>query len=113
MSSLTPASLVNSVRQEAQPLLGTAEDYNPLLDLIGDSPLVLLGEASHSTHEFDRARADITRRLIGKGFNAVAVEAEWPNAYWVNRYIQGVNDDTTSVEALADFKNKIPSIIPS
>ncbi len=105
MASLTPASLVNSVRQEAQPLLGTAEDYNPLLDLIGDSPIVLLGEASHGTHEFYRARADITRRLIQeKGFNAVAVEADWPDAYRVNRYVQGVSDDATSVEALADFK---------
>ena len=60
MVSLTPASLVNSVRQEAQPLTGKAEDYNPLLDMIGDSPIVLLGEASHGTHEFYRARADIT-----------------------------------------------------
>jgi erythromycin esterase-like protein len=105
MASLTPASLVNSIRQEAQPLLGTAEDYNSLLDLIGDSPIILLGEASHGTHEFYRARADITRRLIQeKGFNAVAVEADWPDAYRVNRYVQGVSDDATSVEALADFK---------
>jgi erythromycin esterase-like protein len=105
MVSLTPASLVNSVRQEAQPLLGTAEDYNPLLDLIGDSPIVLLGEASHGTHEFYRVRADITRQLIQeKGFNAVAVETDWPDAYRVNRYVQGVSDDATSVEALADFK---------
>jgi erythromycin esterase-like protein len=81
MVSLTPASLVNSVRQEAQPLTGKAEDYNPLLDMIGDSPIVLLGEASHGTHEFYRARADITRRLIQeKGFSAVAVEADWPDA---------------------------------
>jgi erythromycin esterase-like protein len=108
MDSLTPASLVNSIRQEARPLLGMAEDYNPLLDLIGDSPIVLLGEASYGTHESYRARADITRRLIGKGFNAVAVEADWPHAYRVNRYVQGVNDDTTSVEALADPKKKIP-----
>jgi erythromycin esterase-like protein len=105
MVSLTPASLVNSVRQEAQPLTGKAEDYSPLLDMIGDSPIVLLGEASHGTHEFYRARADITRRLIQeKGFNAVVVEADWPDAYRVNCYVQGVSDDSTSVEVLVDFK---------
>src|SRR5918999_2726374 len=105
MVLLTPASLVNSIRQEAQPLTGAAEDYDPLLDMIGDSPIVLLGEASHGTHEFYRARADITRRLIQeKGFNAVAVEADWPDAYRVNRFVRGAGDDDRAVEALGDFR---------
>jgi len=50
------------------------------------------------------ARAQITQRLIQeKGFTAVAVEADWPDAYRVNRYVRGVSDDTESVEALASF----------
>jgi hypothetical protein len=55
---------------------------------------VLLGEASHGTHEFYRERAEITKRLIEeKGFTAVAVEADWPDAYRVNRYVRGAGDD--------------------
>ena len=55
------------------------------MKMIGDSPLVLIGEATHGTHEFYRERAQITKRLIKeKGFTAVAVEADWPDAYRVN-----------------------------
>ena len=55
---------------------------------------MLLGEASHGTHEFYRERAEITRRLIReKGFTAVAVEADWPDAYRVNRYRAGRGSD--------------------
>ena len=58
--------------------------------LVGDARFVLLGEASHGTHEFYRERARITRRLIEEqGFTAVAVEADWPDAYRVNRYVRG------------------------
>jgi erythromycin esterase-like protein len=57
------------------------------MELIGESRFVLLGEASHGTHEFYRERARITQRLIKeKGFTAVAAEADWPDAYRVNRY---------------------------
>jgi erythromycin esterase-like protein len=68
------------------PLVGAEEDFAPLLALIGDARLVLIGEASHGTHEFYRIRAEITKRLIrAKGFTAVAGEAHWPDAYRVNR----------------------------
>ena len=68
--------LLDTVRQAAHPLTGSAADYDPLLDLVGGARFVLLGEASHGTHEFYRARAEITRRLIReKGFTAVAAEA--------------------------------------
>ena len=64
------------------------------MDLIGDARFVLIGEASHGTHEFYRERAEITKRLIEeKGFTAVAVEADWPDAYRVNRYVRGESDD--------------------
>src|SRR5437016_5782842 len=63
-----------AVRAAARRLTGGAEDYDPLMDLIGDTRLVLLGKASHGTYEFYHERARITRRLIEeKGFTAVAV----------------------------------------
>jgi erythromycin esterase-like protein len=97
------------MRDAAHPLTGATEDYASLMDLIGDARHVLLGEASHGTHEFYRERAQITKRLIQeKGFTAVAVEADWPDAYRVNRYVRGFSDDRESVDALADFK-RFPS----
>ncbi len=99
------ARLLEAVRREARPLGGGPTDYDPLLDLIGDAPLVLLGEGSHGTHEFYRERARITRRLIEeKGFNAVAIEGDWPDAYRVNRYVQGAADDADAEEALQGFR---------
>ena len=66
---------------------------------------MLIGEASHGTHEFYRIRAEITKRLIvEKGFSAVAVEADWPDAYRVNRYVRGTSDDADAAEALAGFR---------
>lgn len=86
------------------PLTGAPTDYDPLLAFVDKARFVLLGEASHGTHEFYRARAQITQRLIQEqGFTAVAVEADWPDAYRVNRYVRGSSDDTESVEALAQF----------
>ena len=97
--------LVDRVRSNARPLLGAVNDYDPLLDLIGDARFVLIGEASHGTHEFYRERAQITKRLIvEKGFNAIAVEADWPDAYRVNRYVSGRSDDAEAIDALAGFK---------
>ncbi|MFL5656577.1 MAG: erythromycin esterase family protein [Ktedonobacteraceae bacterium] len=105
MANTTLTVITNAIREVAHLLPGTATDYNPLMELIGDARLVLLGEASHGTHEFYQARADITKRLITeKGFTAVAVEADWPDAYRVNRYVRGLNDDATGREALAGFK---------
>jgi erythromycin esterase-like protein len=76
-----------------------------LVDLIGDARLVLLGEASHGTREFYRERTRITQRLLTeKGFTAVAVEADWPDAYRVNRYVRGVGTDTNGNAALAGFQ---------
>lgn len=89
----------------AYPVSSSLEDYDPLLDLIGDARLVLLGEASHGTHEFYRVRAAITERLIAeKGFRAVAVEADWPDAYRINRYVRARSQDGEAVDALGDFQ---------
>ncbi|MGH9879814.1 MAG: erythromycin esterase family protein [Pyrinomonadaceae bacterium] len=105
MLNETTVLLSDIVREAAHPLIGKMEDYDPLMKLIGAEPLVLIGEASHGTHEFYRERAQITKRLIKeKGFTAVAVEADWPDAYRVNRYVRGVSSDADAVEALSGFK---------
>jgi erythromycin esterase-like protein/predicted phosphoribosyltransferase len=101
----TDVALLEAVRNAAHPLTGSAGDYDPLMELIGDARFVLLGEASHGTHEFYRERAQITKRLIEeKDFTAVAVEADWPDAYRVNRYVRGAGADVDAEEALSDFR---------
>src|SRR4030081_2584269 len=103
--SRTDTALIDALRAAAYPLAGNARDYDPLMERIGEARFALLGEASHGTHEFYQERAEITKRLIAeKNFTAVAVEAEWPDAYRVNRYIRSVSDDVDAVEALADFR---------
>jgi erythromycin esterase-like protein len=87
------------------PILGQPNDYDGLLELVGGRRVVLIGEATHGTHEFYRERARVTRRLIDElGFNAVAVEADWPDAYRVNRYVMGLSDDADADTALSDFR---------
>lgn len=86
------------------PLDGSDRDFDALLDLIGDSSFVLLGEATHGTHEFYRARARITKRLLAeRGFAGVCIEGDWPDAYRVNRYVRGSDDDAEAVESLGGF----------
>nr|WP_255745695.1 erythromycin esterase family protein [Lysobacter sp. CFH 32150] len=93
------------IARHALALNGTSADYDPLLARIGDATLVLIGEASHGTHEFYRIRAEITQRLIvEKGFTAVAVEADWPDAYRVNRHVRGEGDDRDANGALSGFR---------
>lgn len=76
-----------------------------LEELIGDARVVLIGESSHGTREFYEARAEITRWLIEeKGFCAVAAEADWPDAYRVNRYVRGLGADGSAEEALSGFE---------
>ena len=99
---MTEAELV---REVAQPFTGSANDYDVLLDLIGDSRIVLLGEASHGTHEFYFERAAITKRLIAeKGFTLLAIEADWPDASRAHRYVRGTSADANANEALSGFR---------
>jgi len=105
MPSITETALTEAIRERAHRLTGTADDYDRLLDLVGDARFVLLGEASHGTHEFYRERAEITKRLIAEhGFAAVAVEADWPDAARVNRYVRGAGADVDGMDALGDFR---------
>jgi erythromycin esterase-like protein len=100
-----PAKDLDAIRATAEPLTGALGDYDRLLDQIGEARFVLIGEASHGTHEFYRERALLTRRLIEeRGFTAVAVEADWPAAYRIDRYVRGISDDPDAVTALGDFE---------
>ena len=99
------AGLAQLLTRAARPLTGAEHDFAPLLKRIGDARFVLIGEASHGTHEFYRLRAQLTRRLIeDKGFSAVAVEGDWPDAYRVNRYVRGLGSDAEPVAALGSFQ---------
>ncbi|WP_208458056.1 erythromycin esterase family protein [Vreelandella sedimenti] len=74
---------------EALPSLQKEDAFGAHFDRFGDAKIVLLGEASHGTSEFYRARAAITRRLIEQhNFNIVAVEADWPDASYIDRHIR-------------------------
>src|SRR5688572_8702358 len=86
--------------------LGRPSDaVEQVVSRIGDQRFVLIGESSHGTHEFYDVRAEVTRRLIEeKGFTAVVAEADWPDAYRVNRYVRGLNDDADADDALSGFK---------
>ena len=98
-------SLADVISQKAEALVGAPNDFDSLIDLVGDARFVLIGEASHGTHEFYRIRAQITKVLISqRGFNAVAVEADWPDAYRVNRFVRGASKDNDSVDALSGFQ---------
>ncbi|MFG1925870.1 erythromycin esterase family protein [Cryptosporangium sp. NPDC048952] len=82
--------------------LRDAHDLDPLLDRVGDARVVMLGEASHGTHDFYCWRADLTRRLIEeRGFSFVAVEGDWPDCDRVDRAVRG---SASPREALAAFE---------
>ncbi|MDQ3973007.1 MAG: erythromycin esterase family protein [Actinomycetota bacterium] len=88
----------------ASPLRGP-DNLDPLLERIGDARYVLLGEASHGTHEYYRWRAEVTKRLVGeRGFSFVAVEGDWPDCFQVNTWVRGLDGDGRNAEqVLAGF----------
>jgi erythromycin esterase-like protein len=100
---MTPddAALASAIADRATPLTGEPRDYDALIAAAGRVQLVLLGGATKGTHEILHARAEITKRLIAeKGYAAVAVEAGWPDAWRVNRFVRGRSRDADS---LGDF----------
>jgi erythromycin esterase-like protein len=95
---------VAAIAAAVHPLTGAAEDYDALIDRIGDADLVLLGEPSHGSHEVYEERATITRRLIEEeGFAGLVIEGDWPDAWRVDRYVRGIGPDRSAAEALAGF----------
>jgi erythromycin esterase-like protein len=108
-ASFDQHEMVSAIKQGAYPLHNKL-DLQPLFDRIGDSRIVMLGEASHGTHEYYTWRAHITKRLIEeKGFNFIAVEGDWPDCYQLNRYIKGCHDKImTAFDVLQAF-NRWPT----
>jgi erythromycin esterase-like protein len=105
MTRINTDSLSAIIRENAYEIQGHPDDYDPLMDLVGDAQIVLLGEATHGTREFYHERAVITRRLIAEyDFNAVAIEGDWPDAYRVNQYVKGDTENISAAQALDGFK---------
>lgn len=86
------------------PLSGTASDSDRLLAEIASARIVSIGDGTHGTHEFYRERSELTKQLIARhGVTAVCIEGDWPDAYRVNRFVRGANEDSEAVDALAGF----------
>jgi erythromycin esterase-like protein len=99
------STLIKTIQEKAVRLNGAADAADEILSLVGEARFVLIGEASHGTHEFYECRAAITKRLIAeKGFSAVAVEADFPDAYRVNRFVRGIGADKEAERALGNFQ---------
>jgi erythromycin esterase-like protein len=97
-------SALEAVRRAALWFEPSADGFGRLLETLSGAAVVLIGEASHGTHEFYRARAELTKALVARhGFNIVAVEADWPDAYRVNRWVRHASGDPDAQHALADF----------
>ena len=79
--------------------LYNSKDLDPFMEDIGERSVVMLGEASHGTHEFYTWRTAISKRLIEeKGFNFIAVEGDWPDCYKINRFVKGYKDAGDHIE---------------
>src|SRR3954465_12237193 len=92
------------IGEDAHPA-SSATDYDQLVELAGDAQFVLIGEASHGTHDFYATRAELTRRLIAeKGFRIIALEADWPDTLRVHRYVTGRTEERNADAALSDFR---------
>jgi erythromycin esterase-like protein/predicted phosphoribosyltransferase len=98
----TAAEMIDRTAVDAP---GGLPPWEALDEIIGEARIVLIGESSHGTHEFYEARAEITKWLIEeKGFAGVAAEADWPDAYRVNRYVHGRGTDGSADAALSGFE---------
>ena len=108
MVSIPVGESPEAIARIARPIHGEAE-LDQLLDLVGTARIVLIGEASHGTHEFYDLRASLTRKLIAdRGFAGVAIEGDWPDALRVDRYVRRAGDDESADDALSGFE-RFPS----
>lgn len=105
MQSYSDTHTLELITKHAVPVSDGTIPRSVLKDLIGPADVVLLGEATHGTHEFYLIRCEITKRLITDfGFNAVAIEGDWPDAYRVNRYVREEGGDLDAADALRGFE---------
>ena len=101
--------LIEQLQRAALPLTGSPDDFTTLLARVRDAKVVLIGEASHGTHEFYRVRQEITKRLILEaGFTAVAAEADWPSGFRVDQYVRGVADAAPDATSALDGFRRFP-----
>ena len=98
-------SIPEMISDEAEPFSDiNSADMDPLMERIGNAKVVLLGEATHGTSEFYKMRSRITQSLIEeKGFNIVAVEADWPDAAHVDRFVRNTNIDLPTKAPFTKF----------
>ncbi|WEG10826.1 erythromycin esterase family protein [Pullulanibacillus sp. KACC 23026] len=107
--TITKETVIHRIKERALPLDQTNR-YDPLMERILDSKLVLLGEASHGTSEYYTHRAEITKRLIQeKDFRFIAVEGDWPACYKVNQYIKGLADTPDSAKQVLESFDHWPT----
>jgi erythromycin esterase-like protein len=96
--------------QENSYFLNNAKDLDPLLDRIGRAHHVLLGEATHGTHEYYTWRTVITKRLVQeKGFSFIAVEGDWPDCYKINRFVKGLDDQEKKAKDILKTFDRWPT----
>ncbi len=101
--------IVSAIKQWSYTLHSKA-DLQPLYDRIGNARIVMLGEASHGTHEYYTWRTHVSKKLIEeKGFNCIAVEGDWPDCYQLNRYVKGYDVENKSVFNLLHTFNRWPT----
>ena len=99
------ADSIRIIKENLQPISGEKKDYDSLIKLAKDARFVLIGESTHGTKEFYHIRAEITKRLIEEeGFCAVAIEGDWSDAYYVNRYVNHTNHNGGASHALSKFE---------
>lgn len=98
-------SLELKILRAAMQGIESARDLTPLVSSAAEAQIVLIGEASHGTHEFYETRAQLTRQLIENGgFRIVSLEADWPDTLRVHRYVTGRTKERDAAEALGDFR---------
>ncbi|MBS1914742.1 MAG: erythromycin esterase family protein [Bacteroidetes bacterium] len=101
--------VIGSARQWSYPLESKA-DLQPLFNRIGNAKIVMLGEASHGTHEYYMWRFYISKYLIeNKGFNFIAVEGDWPDCYRLNRFVKGYDVNDKSAFKLLNTFDRWPT----
>src|SRR3954466_13316547 len=108
-SSFSEQEAVQLVKDRAL-RIDDKKELEPLFDKIGDARVVMLGEASHGTHEYYTWRSYITRKLITeKNFNFIAVKGDWPDCYSINRFIKGQCEPGTQIRDILSGFDRWPT----
>src|SRR5688500_1071869 len=107
--AINEKEVVDAIKKYEHPL-ASKKDLQPLYDRIGDARIVMLGEASHGTHEYYTWRAHISKKLIeDHGFNFIAVEGDWPDCYRLNRFVKGYPAEHQSAFTVLQEFNRWPT----